>query len=141
MPETLFEVGQREKEIRYSSRTRLNTDIFCELQAMRRAIRHLRPNVPLEFGDNPHWQLLDRLSCDAAVTIVQLIHRRAAYWGQSNDYEFSRYSMEEHWAAGRADVERTLSHPAWQARKPPEEGVMVLDLTREVDVEMMERRL
>ena len=108
MPETLFDVGQREKEIRYSSRTRLNTDIFCELQAMRRAIRHLRPNVPVEFGGNPHWQLLDRLSCDAAVTIVQLIHRRAAYWTQSNDYEFSRYTIEEHWAAGRADVERTL---------------------------------
>ena len=30
-----------------------------------------------------------------AVTIVLLIHRRAAYWTQSNDYEFSRYSMEE----------------------------------------------
>ena len=42
MPENLFEVPQREKEIRFSSRTRLNTDIFCELQAMRRAIRHLR---------------------------------------------------------------------------------------------------
>jgi len=28
LPETLFDVGQREKEIRYSSRTRLNTDIF-----------------------------------------------------------------------------------------------------------------
>ena len=61
LPKTLFDVGQREKEIRYSSRTRLNTDIFCELQAMRRAIRHLRPNVPTEFADNPHWRLLDRL--------------------------------------------------------------------------------
>jgi NTE family protein len=141
MPETLFDVGQREKEIRYSSRTRLNTDIFCELQAMRRAIRHLRPNVPTELGANPHWQLLDRLSCDAAVTIVQLIHRRAAYWTQSNDYEFSRYTMEEHWASGRADVEHTLEHPAWKARKPPEEGVMVLDLTREIDAKPEERTL
>ena len=32
------------------------------------------------------------VSCDAAITIVQLIHRRAAYWTQSNDYEFSRYT-------------------------------------------------
>ena len=80
LPDNLFEVPQREKEIRYSSRTRLNTDIFCELQAMRRAIRHLRGKLPPEFDDNPHWQLLDRLSCDAAVTIVQLIHRRSAYW-------------------------------------------------------------
>ena len=34
--------AQREKEIRYSSRTRLNTDIFRELQTIRRAIRQLR---------------------------------------------------------------------------------------------------
>ena len=38
-PETLFDVGQREKEIRYSSRTRLNTDIFREMQTIRRAIQ------------------------------------------------------------------------------------------------------
>jgi NTE family protein len=141
LPETLFDVGQREKEIRYSSRTRLNTDIFCELQAMRRAIKHLRPNVPVEFGANPHWRLLDRLACDAAVTIVQLIHRRAAHWTQSNDYEFSRYTMEEHWRSGRADVERTFEHPAWKTRKPPEEGVTVLDLTRDIDAQAKERSL
>ena len=141
LPETLFDVGQREKEIRYSSRTRLNTDIFCEIQAMRRAIKQLRPNVPAELGDNPHWRLLDSLACDAAITIVQLIHRRAAYWTQSNDYEFSRYTMEEHWAAGRADVEHTLNHPAWKNRRPPEEGVTVLDLTRDIEADMKERSL
>jgi NTE family protein len=133
VPDTLFEIGQREKEIRYSSRTRLNTDIFCELQAIRRAIRHLRPKVPAELSDNADWQLLDRLSCDAAITIVQLIHRRAAYWTQSNDYEFSRYTIDEHWNAGRADVERTLNNPAWTNRTRPEEGVKVLDLTRDLD--------
>ena len=42
MPETLFDITQREKEIRYSSRTRLNTDVFRELQTIRRAIRQLR---------------------------------------------------------------------------------------------------
>ena len=141
LPETLFDVGQREKEIRYSSRTRLNTDIFCEMQAMRRAIKHLRPNVSAELGDNPDWRLLDSLACDAAITIVQLIHRRAAYWTQSNDYEFSRYTMEEHWAAGRADVEHTLNHPAWKNREPPEEGVTVLDLTRDIEADMKERSL
>ena len=45
VPQTLFEIAQREKEIRYSSRTRLNTDIFRELQAIRRAIRHLRADA------------------------------------------------------------------------------------------------
>ena len=141
LPDNLFEVPQREKEIRYSSRTRLNTDIFCELQAMRRAIRHLRGKLPPEFDDNPHWQLLDRLSCDAAVTIVQLIHRRSAYWTESNDHEFSRYSIDEHWRAGRADVMRTLNHPAWKNRTPPQEGVRTFDLTREIDTDPKERAM
>jgi NTE family protein len=141
MPQTLFDIGQREKEIRFSSRTRLNTDIFCELQAIRRAIRHLREKVPAEFGANSDWQLLDRLSCDAAITIVLLIHRRAAYWTQSNDYEFSRYSMNEHWQAGRDDVEKTLNHPTWTSRTRPEEGVQLLDLTRDLDTDPKERAL
>ena len=136
LPETLFDVGQREKEIRYSSRTRLNTDIFCEMQAMRRAIKPFAAECAGRVRRQPDWRLLDRLSCDAAITIVQLIHRRAAYWTQSNDYEFSRYTMEEHWAAGRADVEHTLNHPAWKSRTPPEEGVTVLDLTRDIEADI-----
>jgi NTE family protein len=133
VPESVFDIAQREKEIRYSSRTRLNTDISSQLQAMRRAIRRLRAHIPEDLRHHPDWQQLDRISCDAAVTIVHLIHRRAAYWTQSNDYEFSRYTMEEHWRAGRADVERTLQHPAWKNRAPPKEGVTVLDLTRDTN--------
>jgi NTE family protein len=141
MPQTLFDVTQREKEIRYSSRTRLNTDVFLELQTIRRAIRQLRTKVPKELSDNPNWQLLDSASCGAAITIVLLIHRRAAYWTQSSDYEFSRYSMKEHWQAGRTDVERTFSDPAWKNRKRPEEGAIVLDLTRDLYTDPKERAL
>jgi NTE family protein len=141
MPENLFDIGQREKEIRYSSRTRLNTDTFREMQTIRRAIRHLRGKMPAELCDDPDWKFLDSVSCDAAITILLLIHRRAAYWTQSNDYEFSRYSMEEHWLAGRADVERSLNHPDWKNRKRPDEGVQVLDLTRELDTQPKERTL
>ena len=73
--------------------------------------------------DNPDWRLLDGVSCNAAVTILLLIHRRAAYWTQSNDYEFSRYSMDEHWLAGVEDVEHSFNHPDWKSRTRPEEGV------------------
>ena len=141
MPETLFDVAQREKEIRYSSRTRLNTDNFRELQTIRRAIRRLRSKVPEDLCKDPDWQFLDGVSCNAAITIVLLIHRRAAYWTQSSDYEFSRYTIEEHWEAGRADVKRTLRDPAWKNRTRPEEGVMVLDLTRGLDAGPKERAL
>jgi NTE family protein len=132
VPETLFDVQTREKEIRYSSRTRLNTDYSKLLQELRRAVRRLDGVLPDEVKTSSDWKLLSTHSCDAAITIVHLIHRRAVYSTQSNDYEFSRYTVNEHWRAGIDDVERTLSNPAWTNRQPPTDGVMVLDLTREL---------
>ena len=133
MPTTLFDVAQREKDIRYSSRTRLNTDVFREIQAVRRALRRLDGHVSDEFKNSLDWHLLSSVSCDAAITIVHLIHRRAVYSTQSNDYEFSRFTVDEHWLAGQEDVANTFKHPAWKTRRRPEEGVAVLDLTRNLD--------
>jgi len=133
LPATLLDIGQREKEIRYSSRTRMNTNKFCDMQNMRRAVHRLKDKLPEEVKNDPSWRFLEQMSCDAAITIVQLIHRRAAYETDSNDYEFSRYTMNENWRAGRLDVENTLSHPAWINRDRSALGVHVLDLTKDLD--------
>jgi NTE family protein len=132
VPETLFDVQEREKEIRYSSRTRFNTDVAEDMQTMRRAIRQLEGILPDEIKTSLDWHLLSSLSCNAAITITHLIHRRAAYSAQSNDYEFSRFTVNEHWRDGHDDVERTLSNPRWKTREPPKAGVTVLDLTKEL---------
>ncbi|WP_439541547.1 DUF3734 domain-containing protein [Hyphomicrobium sp.] len=132
-PETLFDVSQREKSIRYSSRTRLNTDLVRELQTIRRAIRRLEKRLPDDFKGSLDWKLLNSFGCDAAITIVHLIHRRAAYATQSSDYEFSRYTVEENWLDGKTDVEMTFRNPAWKNRERPKEGVAVLDLTKGLD--------
>jgi NTE family protein len=133
VPQTLFDVQTREKEIRYSSRTRLNTDYFKLIQSMRRAVRRIDGLLPDEIKSGFDWKLLSTFSCNAAVTIVHLIHRRAVYSTQSNDYEFSRYTVNEHWRDGKDDVERTLSHPKWLHRQRSKDDVTVLDLTKELE--------
>ena len=132
MPRTINEITEREKDIRFSSRTRLNTDDFRRTQTMRRAVHRLLDKLPDDMRDDPDVQTLNELQCNAAVTIVHLIHRRKCYFTQSKDYEFSRQSVEEHWNAGAADARQTLQHEAWRTRKRPEHGVTTLDLTREV---------
>ena len=128
MPQNLFEVAQREKEIRYSSRTRLNTDAFAELQTIRRAVRRLLDKMPPPAQPDEDWDLLQRFAGDSAVTIVHLIYRKAAYDVHAQDYEFSRFSVEEHWQAGRNDMRRTLRDRKWRNRVKPKMGVHVLDL-------------
>jgi NTE family protein len=131
MPRTINEVAEREKDIRFSSRTRLNTDDFRRTQTMRRAVHRLLDKLPDSMRDDPDVRILNELQCNAAVTIVQLIHRRKNHFTQSKDYEFSRQSIGEHWSAGIADARQTLQHKAWRKRKRPEHGVVALDLTRE----------
>ena len=61
--------------------------------------------------------------------IVQLIYRARNHEGQSKDYEFSRLSMQEHWAAGRADMAHTLHDARWVHHERSKTGVHVFDLT------------
>jgi NTE family protein len=131
LPRSIFDVSEREKDIRYSSRTRLNTDVARHEQALRRATHRLLAKLPAGLKDDADAKLLRQASCNAAVTIVHLIHRRKDYFTQSKDYEFSRHSVEEHWAAGGDDVQRTFRHKAWQHRTIPTDDVKVFDLTRD----------
>jgi len=131
MPRTYSEAAEREKDIRYSSRTRFNTDVFLQTQTMRRAVHRLLAKLPEEMKGDADARLLDDLSCNAAITIVHLIHRRKNYSTPSKDFEFSRQSVDEHWGAGRNDVRRSLRQKAWRARTAPVEDVAVFDLTRD----------
>ena len=131
MPRSIADVSEREKDIRFSSRTRLNTDIARHEQTLRRATHRLLAKLPASLQDDPDVKLLRDASCNAAVTIVHFIHRRKDYFTQSKDYEFSRHSLEEHWLSGSNDVRRTFRHKAWQQRSRPTNSVTIFDLTRD----------
>ncbi len=131
MPRSIADVSEREKDIRFSSRTRLNTDMARREQTLRRAAHRLLTKLPANLKDDPDAKLLYEASCNAAVTIVHLIHRRKDYFTQSKDYEFSRHSIDEHWQAGGNDVRRTFHHKSWQNRSKPTDNVTVFDLTQD----------
>ena len=130
MPTDLMQVAEREKDIRFSSRTRLNTSNALARHTLSQAARRLIAKLPSQLADDPDVQALNAASRRTAVTVVHLIHRRKRYETQSKDFEFSRVSMQEHWQAGRADMAHTFNDPAWHARTPPEDGIHVFDLTR-----------
>jgi NTE family protein len=130
MPNDLLQVAEREKDIRFSSRTRLNTSNALARHALAQAARRLIAKLPSKLAGDPDVQLLNAASRQAAITVVHLIYRRKRYETQSKDYEFSRVSMHEHWQAGHTDMIHTLNHPDWRGRTPPQDGVHVFDLTR-----------
>jgi NTE family protein len=129
LPTDLSDMHAREKDIRYSSRTRLNTDQELEWQAFTQAAGRLLSRLPPELADDPDARrLADLASYAQRLDVVHLIYRTRRHESHAKDYEFSRLSMLEHWAAGRSDVLATLSDPRWVGREPCAEGVRVFDL-------------
>ena len=128
-PSDIQDVQQRDKDIRYSSRTRLTTDRYRHLHNLRAAAERLAAKLPKDMQSDPDLAVLREAGPDCPMTLVHLIHRKEGFEGNSKDYEFSRLSMTEHWAAGNADVKRTLSHKQWLSRQPGRDGLQVFDLS------------
>lgn len=128
VPQTMADMAQREKDIRYSSRTRMNTDLSKQLQKMRAAAQRLAGRLPEDLLDDPDLQ--DLLGCRpaGAVAIMHLINRPRGYETMSKDYEFSRQTIDEHWDAGRADAMHSLKHPDWTERRIRPDEIMTFDL-------------
>jgi NTE family protein len=127
-PRNMLEVMTREKEIRYSSRTRAGTDEFKHRQKLRCAAARLLDKLPEHLRDSPEAKMLGTASEHKVYNIIQLIYRARNYEGHSKDYEFSRLSMEEHWRAGSHDARRTLRHPEVLKRPGNLAGVFTFDL-------------
>lgn len=128
VPATLEEVAEREKDIRYASRTRMNTNIFANKHEVRHAINEMIELLPPELAATPEARRLYKMGCVTQMDIVQVIYRPMAPQGFQKDYEFSRATMTQRWDQGHADAQVTLEAAPWLAPKSKEVGVRVFDV-------------
>jgi NTE family protein len=127
-PRNMLDVVTREKEIRYSSRTRAGTDELKRIHKLRHVLADLLERLPDDLKNSPEARLLAGEAERKAYNVVHLIYRAKTYEGHSKDYEFSRLSMQEHWRAGYRDARRTLRHREVWERPMRHEGVFTFDL-------------
>jgi NTE family protein len=130
VPRDLEDVSQRDKDIRYSSRTRAATDTFRVMHDVRHNINTLWEKLPEELRQTPEAQLLYHFGCVTTMDIVELIYHPADDQGHTKDYEFSRATMLARWAQGVADAATTLAASPWLAPMPPELGARTFDVLR-----------
>jgi NTE family protein len=129
LPRDLAHANVREKEIRFSSRTRAATKQYKHMQKLRIAFATLLKQLPDELRQLPEVNLLAGEADEKVCNIVQLIYDSKKYEGVAKDFEFSRRTMEEHWLAGHSDAVRSLSHPEVLQRPDKLEGVRTFDFS------------
>jgi NTE family protein len=130
LPANLDQVLEREKDIRYSSKTRFNMKYVQEVESLRLALGRLMRKMPAELHDDPDYELLlPAVKKQRNMTIAHLINRRLSHSTNSKDYEFSRATVRRLWEAGLEDVRRACAHPEWLQAAEVLPGVRVFDLT------------
>jgi NTE family protein len=129
LPTSLLEAAEREKDIRYSSRTRMNTDKNKQVHNARKAVRDLISKLPENLQHDPSVEFLREAAKENTVTVVHLIYRSKNYESSSKDYDFSHVGMVEHWGAGVRDVHLSMRHEEWLERPQSGETMVTYDLT------------
>src|SRR5438445_11117040 len=132
LPVSLLEAAEREKDIRFSSRTRMNTDKNKQIHNARMAVRDLIGKLPDYLKNDPSVELLREASRENTVTVVHLIYRSKNYESSSKDYDFSHVGVVEHWNAGARDVHLSMRHKEWLERPQSGETMVTYDLTGDV---------
>src|SRR5947209_8366278 len=132
LPESLLDAAEREKDIRFSSRTRMNTDKNRQIHNARMAVRDLIGKLPDYLKNDPSVELLREASKENTVTVVHLIYRSKNYESSSKDYDFSHVAMVEHWNAGVRDVHLSMRNKERLERPQPGQTMATYDLTGDV---------
>jgi len=128
LPTNLDEAMERDKDIRYASRTQSCTNASRDKHHVRHAINELHKILPPEIAKTEQAKQLYELGCVTEMDIVQLIYRPNEPEGSSKDYEFSRSSMERRWRQGVADAQAVLRASPWLAPMPKDLGIRVFDV-------------
>ncbi len=130
VPRDMYDVLARQKDIQYSSRTRLTTDHYKEIFRLNRQLHSLLQRIADADLTEAERALKHRLDNQSRLTLLQLIYQQAAYEGDAKDYEFSGTSMREHWESGYRDTERTLRHRDWLQLPAADIGIVMHDVHR-----------
>ena len=131
LPTNLDDVSERDKDIRYSSRTNVCSNALRDRHNVRHAINELYKLLPPELASTEQAKLLYEYGCVTEMDIVRLIYRPVQPQGASKTYDFSRSSMEKRWQQGTFDARTVLHTSPWLAPAPKELGVRVFDVLRD----------
>ena len=131
VPTHVGAIGERTKDIQFSSRTRMVTDNLSRSQHFRRVLREVLDKVPAKTRQTDGWcKLAEEIACDKHYNIVHLIYRDKAYETEYKDFQFGAPTMREHWQSGLEDIRHTLKQENWLDMPTGDSGFITHDIHR-----------
>ncbi len=125
VPETLWQVVAREKDIRYASRANSHLARQKQIHHLRHVILELAKALPENVRACPPIQELASWGCKTTMHVVRLIASGLSGEDWLKDIDFGAAHICARWQAGYADTRRMLDLAPWTRPVDPIEGVVI----------------
>ena len=127
LPENLDEVVEREKDIRFSSRSRTSLRIATRMHGLRRRMRDALNALPEEQRNRSEIAALASEARSSSLDILHVIYEPLVPQGGTKDFQFGRAVVMERWEKGLADMRAALAGTDWSRVRADATGTKVVE--------------
>lgn len=114
VPTNMDQLEERQKDIRYASRSRRMTHMYSIVKNLQLAIRYLGDKLPAEALDDPDVQNILDLANTKRFSVVHIIHKSTRFAHFFKDFNFVRSAVNYRLEAGYRDTQNMLVDPQWE---------------------------
>lgn len=126
-PQSLWDVGHRQKDIQFSSRDNSHIARQQQIHKLRHIIRELSVRLPEKIRNSAEAKELSAWGCGTTVHVVRMLGPRLPGEDQTKDIDFSASGIRARWQAGLEDTHRAITAAPWCLAVDSTDGVIVHD--------------
>jgi len=127
VPESLWQVAGREKDIQYASRANNHIARQKQIHHLRHVILELVKALPETVRASPEIKELASWGCKTTMHVVRIVASGIASEDQMKDIDFTPEGIQARWQMGYADTQRMLDRAPWTRPVDPIEGIIIHD--------------
>lgn len=116
LPQTLEQIEERQKDIRYGSHSRRLTNIYTSRQNLQAAIKYLGDKLTAKAKQDPEVQKILKLGHEKRFSVVHIIYRATPYAHSFKDYNFASKVIELRKRTGYENALEILNSPEWEKK-------------------------
>jgi NTE family protein len=131
LPESIWEVFIRSKEILFSSATSSHIKRQKQIHRLRHVIADLATKLPPEERAKDEVRDMLGYGCLTQMHIVRLLAPRDTSEDHMGEIDFSSANIRERWKAGYKEARRIIEKAPWERQDDPREGVYLHEFHEE----------
>lgn len=116
LPETMDELEERQKDIRYGSHSRRLTNVYTSRQNLQAAINFLGQHLTPEAQADPEIQKLLALGHEKRFSVVHIIYHDTPFSHSFKDFNFIRSAINYRLETGYKNTVEVLAKPEWEKK-------------------------